>query len=351
MNKPNNGRIRWVDCARAVAMMAVVMDHCHFVLYNSNIAVMFTYFSVGLFVLVSGISAQLVFESKGRGTGPVEFYVTDPLKRLLKLFAQYAVANLLIILFFDRKLVPAEYFRYLFTFTLEGPFYFFLFFFQLILVTPELLMLCSCLNAKKNSAMWQTGAVLLLTAVGVLCTKYTFIVDTFGAGKHVLGGTFLALYYLGMVLKSRNAFPKSAGYKAAMLPIALAAWFFLQFFARKIDRVFSPVFGIGQNPPGIALMGAALASLYICCIVFSFLEKRDGRKWADIILKAFEFVGKNTVYIFLYHQSLIRLISESGDHTEAGIPVQLFWYLVILLVPAAAGAAVKKLKRRIRKRT
>ncbi len=47
--------IKWINCAKAVAVFAVLIDHTNGILYtNANIA-MASYYLVSLFILISGM--------------------------------------------------------------------------------------------------------------------------------------------------------------------------------------------------------------------------------------------------------------------------------------------------------
>ena len=52
-------RQTWIDCAKAIAIMAVAVDHCNGMLYTNPIIAQASYFSVSLFVLLSGLTAWL----------------------------------------------------------------------------------------------------------------------------------------------------------------------------------------------------------------------------------------------------------------------------------------------------
>ena len=50
-------RIQWIDCAKAVAITAVAVDHCNRVIYTNPAIAKASYFSVTLFIFLSGITA------------------------------------------------------------------------------------------------------------------------------------------------------------------------------------------------------------------------------------------------------------------------------------------------------
>lgn len=51
------GRIKWVDCAKAMAIMGVIMDHTNGLLYTNQAIAYASYFAVGVFILLAGIMA------------------------------------------------------------------------------------------------------------------------------------------------------------------------------------------------------------------------------------------------------------------------------------------------------
>lgn len=52
---PKSDRILWVDCTKAVAIFAVVVDHSYRWLYNSAAIQCASFYSVTLFVLLAGM--------------------------------------------------------------------------------------------------------------------------------------------------------------------------------------------------------------------------------------------------------------------------------------------------------
>lgn len=114
-------RIKWIDCAKAVAIVGVVIDHCNGVLYKSPLIAQASYFAVSLFVILSGISAVYSISNKA-----IDYKYQ--FKRVENLYLKYAVATFLLLIwyyhFFDLK----TYITYLLNFSIEGAYYFLLFF-------------------------------------------------------------------------------------------------------------------------------------------------------------------------------------------------------------------------------
>lgn len=63
--------IKWINCAKAVAVFAVLIDHTNGILYtNANIA-MASYYSVSLFILISGMLSFTSVLNQGGGIAVV----------------------------------------------------------------------------------------------------------------------------------------------------------------------------------------------------------------------------------------------------------------------------------------
>ena len=54
------------DCLKAIAINAVIVDHCFGILYNSLLILQAFRFSVGLFVILSGYSSFYANEKRRR---------------------------------------------------------------------------------------------------------------------------------------------------------------------------------------------------------------------------------------------------------------------------------------------
>lgn len=57
IEKKSIGRIKWVDCAKAMAIMGVIIDHNNGLLYTNQAIARASYFAVGVFILLAGMMA------------------------------------------------------------------------------------------------------------------------------------------------------------------------------------------------------------------------------------------------------------------------------------------------------
>lgn len=53
----SNREVVWLNCAKFVAIFAVMIDHTNGILYTNQEVAWASYFSVSLFILISGITS------------------------------------------------------------------------------------------------------------------------------------------------------------------------------------------------------------------------------------------------------------------------------------------------------
>lgn len=59
-NKNKKSRVLWIDCAKTMAIIAVLLDHSNGVFYTSSWVATSSYFSVSVFVILSGMTQKMV---------------------------------------------------------------------------------------------------------------------------------------------------------------------------------------------------------------------------------------------------------------------------------------------------
>lgn len=196
-------RIKWLDCAKLIAIIAVLVDHSNGVLYNNPLIAQASYFSVSLFVLLAGVSSWLSAEKRG-----ISF--TQQMHRVGKLLFQYAIATFILMIWYNRFFDWNTYIMHLKQFSIQGQFYFFLFFVQLTAICPMLIKWCIFCNARKAKAIWHLATLLALCFVCAVCINYTYILPVHGGGQFLFGGTYLLLFYCGILFASLKVFSVSS---------------------------------------------------------------------------------------------------------------------------------------------
>lgn len=338
-------RIKWIDCAKAVAIIAVLTDHCYGILYKNKLILQLSYFSVSLFVLLSGVSVWIsdAYEEKT---------LRKQIKKAGRIYAQYAIATFLLLTssrhFFDLK----NYILYLLNFSIADTFYYLVFFLQLTIIAPGLLMWCKYCNMQRLKYIWHMLTVLLLCYISSVCIRFTNILPVYGGGQYLFGGTYLILYYTGILLGSLNVFINSRRKRIFILGGSLSAaviWGLMGVRGKlPFDRWLFAYWGEGYNPPSIRLMIYALIMLFLLYSLFATLNENENRIW-KIVLKLLSVIGKYTLYIFMYHLWIRdRIVTYFPEVMEMNIWItRIAVFIPMLLFPVGGVVLIQIIIGRI----
>ena len=132
--------------------------------------------------------------------------------------------------------------------------------------------------------------------------NYTNILNIYGGGGKLLGGTYLILFYLGMVLmkyyKGNDISLKKTVLLSIVSIVAAVLWWKYECWDRfAIDSKLP--FGNGFNPPSITSMTMAFIMLCVSYGIFILCEKCIYTAW---ITNSISWLGGYTMSIFLYHR-------------------------------------------------
>ena len=144
--------------------------------------------------------------------------------------------------------------------------------------------------------------------------------------------------------------------------VLLGAWIVWNLYSWNaqyvLDTKLTSFFGGGINPPGATEMISALLVFTFCYFldgsVNRFLESGDENLFSKFVRQmqsAVTFIGKNTLYIFLYHLMFLSYLrTKLVNAGVTNIWVKRFGvYLGILILPAIFGAILHKVVKWIEK--
>ncbi len=299
-----NVRTKWVDVAKFMAIIAVMIDHTLGLLYSDGYVQFFSFYSVSLFILVMGITTMWSY-SKADGA-----LCTKALSKCLKILRPYAVATIIYSIFTDGTFNFEVILNRFIYFHASPPFYYVLLYIQLIIISPLLFYVFKIANEKKWGLAIEFIAFLVVLGISSLTTNYSNILGVYGGGGKLFGGTYLILLYLGMWFgKYCNRISVNsivAGILSAISCGCAIAWFcFISHDFFKIDLKIP--FGAGLNPPSISL---GLYAVLVAATLY-FLElslKRFSNSLPLKIMDKIAFIGKHTLYIFLYHRFFLDIV-------------------------------------------
>ena len=367
-------RAEWVDAAKLAAILAVLLDHTHEILYQSHQLGFFSLYNVSIFILLMGVTTYWSYrkaderrvagqwaagrQGAARGKGveadvagqsatTVEAGQRDGtrsagavlreetlrvLRKCLGIFLPYLLATTVYFLVLFDSYDFSIYWYYLWHFSLSAPFYYVFLYMQLVVVSPFLYAFVKRTESRKW--LWIVGAAVILV-ISSLTTNHTNIADIYGGGGKLFGGTYLFLLYLGMLFGAVhdgvvNRLAGSGRKAGSLLPVCVGflvslgftlAWW--QFFARNEGGIDAHLpFGPGFNPPSISLTlfacGMGLTVFFLGQVV-----DRIDRKALSGCFSALAWLGKHTLYIFLWHRFFLDIVFPwfQGRGVVIGNPV------------------------------
>lgn len=336
MDSSTRDRIKWVDAAKFVAIIAVLIDHTNEILYSNTHVLYFSYYSVSLFIITMGITTVCTYNRN-----------RDPLLRkiwqkCIGIMRPYSVATIIYAVFlykfFDFEIIL----NHLIRFDMRGPFYYVLLYIQLVLISPIFIYIFEKADEIKWGYILEIATFLAVLLIAGWTTNFSNILDVYGGGGKLFGGTYLILFYIGMWFGryySKISVNKIVSGIFSMIACigTIAWWRFIAVDRRQID--LNIPFGEGFNPPSISF---GIYAILIATTLF-FLEKFLLNYPNCIPMKIMEimaFMGKHTLYIFLYHMFFLDIILPKLDSAMRIISVNVWVKRVVWFTFMIGGSMV-----------
>lgn len=293
-------QISWLNGAKFVAIMMVMLNHTVGILYTNPYIDVASHCSTSLFVILSGMTSYisgLHHPKSGWGGG---------IHSCRSIVSAYCIAVVVYVITITHEFDFLEYLRYLVNFNISGPHYFVLLYIQLMVVSGFLFNLLQKCPRTTKGYFFETLIMVSIIVLSIWTTNHTNIMNVYGGGGKLFGGTYLILFFFGMlVMKHRWLEEITLIKSAAAFIISGTIWFIVWRYAcmngcAKLDS-YAP-FGSGYNPPSITHMSFAVCMLFISFGVFTLLEQT---KYMNKVSAFICGVGKHTLYIFLYHRLIL----------------------------------------------
>lgn len=337
----------WVSCGKAIAMAAVITDHMCHVLYENGAIAYLSFFSVTLFILLSGVTSYYSNKKHANERGLKETF-----RRIGTIFIPYAVATAVYLIYDFRAFYLETYLHYLFAFNLSGPFYFVAFYIQLVIISPFLYDVIIISGRYRFSVLINGLVIAVLFFISFLSIHYSNMIDTIGGAKYLFGGTYLPVYYLGMLIGSKELSlgtkKRHASYMCASI-IQLVLWMrFLYVNSFKIDRLLP--FGNGVNPPSITLIVYGLLWFFGIFSTVTFLNAYVKSKFIHKMIALISEVGNSSLDIFLYHYLIYRIMSQFPVFGSNLWIKRIVYLSAMIFIPMAVRNIFKKAKGFIQQR-
>ncbi|MBF1027730.1 MAG: acyltransferase family protein, partial [Lachnospiraceae bacterium] len=169
-------RSYWIDAAKLVAILGVLVDHTQNVLYSNHRIADCSYYSVGLFIFLMGVTGYGSY-SRYRGSIPEKLK-----KNFWKIARPYLVATFIFSIAQDGQFIFLAFWKRLLYFNASAPFYYVALYLQLMVVIPVFAALLRMTSTKKGGIFLEMlvfGATVVLSA---WTTNHSNILDIYGGG-------------------------------------------------------------------------------------------------------------------------------------------------------------------------
>ena len=344
-------QIGWINCAKFFAILAVLVDHVKGILYEDETIQYIFFYSVTVFIFLAGMTAYYSLQNrKKEETGGK--WVLRRLGRILVPYLaavavyQYARAGF--------QLNLGAYVLWAVNFNLEGQFYYVLIYLQLIAVAPVVYLLVMNCRRGKASFLFRILFLALACLDSIFLMKHSFALETYGGGKYLLGGTYFFVFAAGMLAADLHISfreKRTAGIASLGAGVILAAS--LGFLLRDRFAWDESMFGwlLRVNPPGITLRVYSFAVVLFLCAGGCFLILWN-KKGMNRILQLMQYIGRYTLYIFLYHTLILDTFLPRLtflDHMP-GVLKTLVYMAGMLFIPIAGKVLYDRLKRILREK-
>lgn len=331
MTDTNKQHLLWIDVAKLIAIMGVLVDHTAGFLYTNERIQLTSFYSVSLFVLITGYTQYASIDAKIDGR--IDFLWRFFCGRVKHILPPYAFAVLIYHVDAGKSFDLEKYLHLFIHFNASGPLYYVLLYIQLSFLS---VLIYSLMNRTyriiKGNNVSEFVLFIVLLLVSALTTNFTNILGIYGGGGRLLGGTYLVLLYIGMYIKKHRFFDYQRSNKqyaagAALASVVCVAWLFLLWDYREcIDNILP--FGRGLNPPGIVIMVYGMIVFVGCYYYCSLLCLCN---FGRVILSAAGFLGRHTLYIFLFHL-FFRTHPFRGRVVGNSIHLTRFVYMSLMIV-------------------
>lgn len=342
-------QIGWINCAKFFAILAVLVDHVKGILYEDETIQYIFFYSVTVFIFLAGMTAYYSLQNrKAEETGGKWV-----LRRLGRILVPYLAA--VAVYQFARtgfQLNLGAYVLWALNFNLEGQFYYVLIYLQLIAIAPVLYLFVMNCRRGKASFLFRIVFLVLAWMASSFLMRHSFALETYGGGKYLLGGTYFFVFAAGMLAADLHIYfreKRTAGIASVGAGLLLAAS--MAFLLHDRFAWDESMFGwlLRVNPPGITLMLYSLAIILFLFAGCSFLLLWN-KKGINRILQFIQYIGRYTLYIFLYHTLILDMLLPELTFLDS-LPgaVKTFSYMAVMtLLPIAGKELYDFLKRRMR---
>ncbi|NQX47280.1 acyltransferase [Paenibacillus tritici] len=307
-------RYGWIDFAKAIAIMAVILDHSFGLLYTSQTFQLHTVFSVTLFVLLSGITSSIAINRNPKINKQII------MKRLSRILVPYFFATAIIITYYNNFVFDYRiFYNRLLYFSASGQFYFIVFFIQLVVVAPFLFII---FKKQQNNIYLQAVFLFLAYILSLLFLHNTLIGDFYGGAIYLFGGSYFFVFCMGIIIYTHLEKLNSRRANFSILAISLLLLFVVEWFG-LIDRSWA-------NPPN------KFTIVYMLVVLGLIFSLSNLISLKNMILKRIigfiNYLGQNSLYIFLYHYMFLDICKKSKVLSDISLNYKPIYFICVFVI-------------------
>lgn len=348
MNKERNSQLKirenlqWINCAKAIAIIAVLVDHSMGILYTDYRIQAATDWDVAVFILVSGITSYMSNSRSNLKWGKAY------LKSVKKILEAYLICSAICLVIKTHGFDLKTYIYQLVHFIAAFPLYFVALYLQLMLASrPIFNLLQKC--PRNGKGYMQEGILLcVISGIASLTTNHTQILDIYYGGGKVLGGTNLIIFYLGMLMAKHEWFVKESRIKSVLIwvfsSIGWLLWWKNIFLIRNVIDRKMIWFGSGYDIPNVAIGGFSILTLLVVYATCKILEMSDATKKIIIM---FSWLGEHTLYIFMLHATILYFCIMPYLIIENIWLKRIVYMVLMIIVPLMVEYAINVLIKKM----
>lgn len=337
-------RERWIDIAKTIAIIGVLTDHLKGTLYSTNSIQRISFFSVTLFILLMGITTYNSFD-----TSLLPIY-KKVIKRIVGIVLPYIIACFVFCVAIDRGFDWNNFWTRLINFNASGAHYFVLLYIQLIILAPLLFYFLKLTNRIKNRTITLITEIFLggggIACVAWICNTHSKIAEIYAS--KLFGGSYLLVLYIGLLVGKyyQNIINMSKRLKVITGVVAFIFLISIQHIIIYDDILKKDVIlGSSLNPPGVIII---IYSFIVMMFIYysERLVTYINNRFLNVICTLLGFIGKHTLYIFLYHLLFRSILNHFISGWNAWLKTSMY-YLVLIIGPIIIEMIIKKMKEYI----
>lgn len=282
-------RLGWIDFARGIAIIAVILDHVFliFPVFYRQVVWQHMMFNILWFVVLSGVTNGLSAMKRPLNTirKVIRFWVL----RCAAILIPYFIASVIYYLtLYHKTHTLSEFLFLLFNFRTKELFYFVHLILQLYLIFPILFYF-----AKRIPMRWQGIIILLLTYITVVFYPVKVPPWKILLGQDFFARSYLSLFYLGILMALYGGL-KQWWYKLGLF----ALFAYMEYY--NITTYFSQVGGI----PTVVWILWSVSGLLLAKEMYVFIPH-------NIFIDILKYFGRQSMFIYLFHYIVLALIYEN----------------------------------------